>query len=86
MRSITIDLVAACPVENQVATLARNVLMETIPSLDIIPRIFPKARYICLHRHVMDAVASLLEACRWGYSYLRSSRMLSAITIISRTR
>jgi hypothetical protein len=43
--------------------------LETIPSLDIIPRIFPKARYICLHRHGMDVVASLLEACRWGYSY-----------------
>lgn len=43
--------------------------LETVHSLDLIGRMFPKARYICVYRHAMDVVASLLESCKWGYAY-----------------
>jgi Sulfotransferase family len=32
-----------------------------------IRQVFPDARFLCLHRHVMDQIASGLEAARWGY-------------------
>lgn len=43
--------------------------LDTVHALDFTGRLFPGARYICLHRHAMDVVASLLESCRWGYGY-----------------
>lgn len=43
--------------------------LDTVHALDSIGRLFPRARYICLHRHAMDVVASVLESCRWGYGY-----------------
>jgi hypothetical protein len=43
--------------------------LDTVHALDTIRRVFPRARFICLHRHAMDVVASLLESCRWGYAY-----------------
>jgi hypothetical protein len=43
--------------------------LDTVQTLDVLRRLFPRARYLCLHRHAMDVVASLLESCRWGYAY-----------------
>jgi protein-tyrosine sulfotransferase len=43
--------------------------LETVLALDVIRRLFPGARFICLHRHAMDVVASLHESCTWGYGY-----------------
>lgn len=43
--------------------------LDTVHSLELIARVFPEARFICLHRHAMDVVASLLESCRWGFGY-----------------
>ncbi len=31
-------------------------------------QLLPDARYLCLHRHPMDLIASGLEACRWGFA------------------
>jgi len=41
--------------------------LETVPLLTFTTRMFPEARYICLHRHCMDMVASGLEINRWGF-------------------
>jgi sulfotransferase family protein len=43
--------------------------LDTVHALDMTGRLFPRARYICLHRHAMDVAASMLESCRWGYGY-----------------
>jgi hypothetical protein len=41
----------------------------TVDFIDQIFQVFPDARYVCLHRHAMDVIASGLEACRWGYRH-----------------
>jgi len=33
---------------------------------ELLLRVYPEARFICLYRHPMDVVASGLEACPWG--------------------
>lgn len=33
---------------------------------DTLLNVFPEAKFICLHRHPMDVVASGIEACPWG--------------------
>jgi protein-tyrosine sulfotransferase len=41
----------------------------TAEYLDQFVEVFPDARYVCLHRHAMDVIASGLEACRWGFRH-----------------
>jgi hypothetical protein len=41
--------------------------LYTVEYLRGVNRIFPRARYLCLHRHAMDVIASGLEASRWGF-------------------
>jgi Sulfotransferase family len=33
---------------------------------DMLLRVYPEAKFICLHRHPMDVIASGIEACPWG--------------------
>jgi hypothetical protein len=33
---------------------------------DTLLRVYPEAKFICLHRHPMDVIASGIEACPWG--------------------
>jgi len=33
---------------------------------ELLRRIYPEAKFICLYRHPMDVIASGLEACPWG--------------------
>jgi hypothetical protein len=40
--------------------------MHTARHADLILRLFPDARFICLYRHPMDVIASGMEACPWG--------------------
>jgi hypothetical protein len=35
---------------------------------ELLTRIYPQARFICLYRHPMDVIASGVEACPWGLS------------------
>jgi hypothetical protein len=35
---------------------------------DLLMRVYPQARFICLYRHPMDVIASGIEACPWGLS------------------
>jgi protein-tyrosine sulfotransferase len=41
----------------------------TVDFIDRVVQAFPDARYVCLHRHAMDVIASSLEACQWGYRH-----------------
>ena len=40
--------------------------LGTAPYAELLLRIYPGARFICLFRHPMDVIASGLEACPWG--------------------
>jgi Sulfotransferase family len=42
--------------------------LATAPFADWLLKMYPKARFICLYRHCMDAVHSGLEASPWGLS------------------
>jgi protein-tyrosine sulfotransferase len=33
---------------------------------DLLLRVYPEARFLCLYRHPMDVIASGVEACPWG--------------------
>src|SRR5580692_4238394 len=33
---------------------------------DLVLRVWPQARFLCLYRHPMDVIASGMEACPWG--------------------
>jgi sulfotransferase family protein len=35
---------------------------------ELLLRVYPEARFLCLYRHPMDVIASGLEACPWGLS------------------
>ena len=35
---------------------------------DMLLSVYPEAKFICLHRHPMDVIASGIEACPWGLS------------------
>jgi len=36
--------------------------------VDPLLAVYPEAKFICLHRHPMDVIASGIEACPWGLS------------------
>jgi hypothetical protein len=40
--------------------------LDTTNCLDLVARIWPDAKFICLYRHAMDMIASGLEASRWA--------------------
>lgn len=35
---------------------------------DLLARVYPQAKFVCLYRHPMDVIASGMEACPWGLS------------------
>jgi protein-tyrosine sulfotransferase len=58
--------------------------IHTLDHLEAVAQVFPDARYLCLHRHAMDAIASGLEASRWGfkqYGYARYVRARPGSTV-----
>jgi len=40
--------------------------LGTARFVELLLRIYPQARFLCLYRHPMDVIASGLEACPWG--------------------
>lgn len=40
--------------------------LGTAPSAELLLRIYPEAKFVCLYRHPMDMIASGIEACPWG--------------------
>jgi protein-tyrosine sulfotransferase len=41
--------------------------LASIEKPDLITEVFPDAQFICLYRDCADTVASIREACEWGY-------------------
>ena len=42
--------------------------LGTARHVELLLRVYPDARFICVYRHPMDVVASGVEACPWGLS------------------
>jgi hypothetical protein len=42
--------------------------LGTAPYAELLSRVYPQARFICVSRHPMDVIASGAEACPWGLS------------------
>jgi hypothetical protein len=42
--------------------------LGTAQYVELLARVYPGARFICLYRHPMDVIASGMEACPWGLS------------------
>jgi len=40
--------------------------LGTAQFAELLLRVYPEARFICLYRHPMDVIASGMEACPWG--------------------
>jgi hypothetical protein len=40
--------------------------LGSAPSADLLLRIYPEAKFICVYRHPMDMIRSGLDACPWG--------------------
>jgi hypothetical protein len=40
--------------------------LGTASFADLLMRIYPQARFVCLYRHPMDVIASGIDACPWG--------------------
>jgi hypothetical protein len=40
--------------------------LGTARFVDLLSRIYPEAKFLCLYRHPMDVIASGIEACPWG--------------------
>src|ERR1700691_5323493 len=41
-------------------------ILGTARFADLIKRVYPEAKFVCLYRHPMDVIASGIEACPWG--------------------
>jgi Sulfotransferase family len=42
--------------------------LGTAPYAELLSRVYPQARFVCVSRHPMDVIASGAEACPWGLS------------------
>lgn len=42
--------------------------LTTVDQAEVVARTFPEASFLVVYRHCFDVVASLAEACRWGFS------------------
>jgi protein-tyrosine sulfotransferase len=40
--------------------------LGTAKFADLLLRVYPDAKFLCLYRHPMDVIASAIEACPWG--------------------
>jgi protein-disulfide isomerase len=43
--------------------------LGTEPHVETLLAVYPEAKFICLHRHPMDMIASGVEACPWGLNH-----------------
>jgi hypothetical protein len=62
----TMDLMTAPYLARRGKNLYCDKSLGTAVYVDLLKRIYPKARFICLYRHPMDMISSGLEACPWG--------------------
>lgn len=62
----TMDLMTVPYLERRGKKLYCDKSLGTAAYADLLMRIYPGTRFICLHRHPMDMISSGLEACPWG--------------------
>ena len=62
----TMDLMTAPYLQRRGKKLYCDKSLGTARYANLLKRIYPDARFICLFRHPMDMISSGLEACPWG--------------------
>jgi hypothetical protein len=62
----TMDLMTAPYLKRRGKRLYCDKSLGTAPHTELLTRIYPATRFICLYRHPMDVISSGLEACPWG--------------------
>lgn len=62
----TMDLMTAPYLKRRGKRLYCDKSLGTAPHTELLTRIYPASRFICLYRHPMDMISSGLEACPWG--------------------
>jgi hypothetical protein len=60
------DLMTAPYLKRRGKRLYCDKSLGTAPHTQLLTRIYPATRFICLYRHPMDMISSGLEACPWG--------------------
>ena len=64
----TMDLMTAPYLKRRGKRLYCDKSLGTAPHTELLTRIYPATRFICLYRHPMDMISSGLEACPFGLS------------------
>jgi hypothetical protein len=62
----TMDLMTAPYLKRRGKKLYCDKSLGAAPHAELLTRIYPHTRFICLYRHPMDVISSGLEACPWG--------------------
>jgi hypothetical protein len=62
----TMDLMTAPYLSRRGKRLYCDKSLGTARHAELLVRIYPNARFICLYRHPMDMISSGLDACPWG--------------------
>jgi hypothetical protein len=40
--------------------------LDSIPAAELLADLYPRAQFVCLYRHCLDVIVSVVEACPWG--------------------
>jgi hypothetical protein len=64
----TVDRMMGSYLERRAKNRYCDKSLDTARYAELLTRIYPQARFICLYRHPMDVIASGVEACPWGLS------------------
>jgi hypothetical protein len=62
----TMDLMTAPYLSRRGKKLYCDKSLCTARHVELLTRIYPNAKFICLYRHAMDMISSGLDACPWG--------------------
>jgi Sulfotransferase family len=62
----TMDLMTAPYLKRRGKRLYCDKSLAAAPHAELLTRIYPETKFICLFRHPMDVISSGLEACPWG--------------------
>lgn len=73
----TMDLMTAPYLRRRGRKVYCDKSLGTAAYADLLMRIYPSARFICLFRHPMDMISSGLEACPWGLNGYGFDRYIS---------
>lgn len=62
----TMDLMIGAYLDRRGSVRYCDKSLGTARFVDLLARVYPKAKFLCLYRHPMDVIASGIEACPWG--------------------